>query len=160
MATINAGTAPFVDFDHVGVMVRDIEKAMVYYSALGLVGEWSWWGPAFTEVREYGALVDGSTYKPEVRLATIGNSVIELIQPGEPHSLWHRFIKQHGDGVQHIGFRTDDIDRDEAILVERGVKVPWRCRWIDGGGASYFETDEVGGMMLELIQRPQKIVHT
>jgi methylmalonyl-CoA/ethylmalonyl-CoA epimerase len=160
MAKVEAGTAPFIDFDHVGIMVRDIEKVMAFYSSLGVVGEWSWWGPAFTEVREYGELVDGTTYKPQVRLAPMGNILIELIQPGEPHSLWQKFIERHGDGLQHIGFKSNDIDRDEAMLVARGVKVPWRCRWIDGGGATYFLTDEPGGMLLELIQRPAKVIHT
>lgn len=160
MAKIESGTAPFVNYDHVGIMVRDINAAMEYYIRIGLVTEWNWWGPAFTEVREYGALVDGSTYKPEVRLADVGDTLIELIQPGEPHSLWQKFVDEHGDGVQHIAFKTDDIDRDEALLVERGIRVPWRCRWIDGGGASYFETTDQGGMLLELIQRPEKVIHT
>ena len=159
MPGVEIGTAPFVEFDHVGIMVRNIEEAMRYYTSLGVVGEWRWWGPAFSEVRVYGAVVDGSTYKPEVRLAVIGDTTIELIQPGETHSLWNQFIEKHGDGVQHIAFRSENIDRDEAVLIERGVKVPWRCRWIDGGGASYFETDAVGGMMLELIQRPATTMH-
>lgn len=160
MSEIQPGNAPFIDFDHVGVIVRNIEQAMDYYTNLGVVGEWRWWGPAFTEVREYGRLVDGSTYKPEVRLAEMGNTTIELIQPGEPHSLWQKFLETNGEGVQHIAFLSDDIDRDEAIVVEKGVQVPWRCRWIDGGGASYFQTQEVGGMILELIQRPEKVLHT
>jgi len=160
MAKIEPGTAPFITLDHIGIMVRDINTAMEYYSSLGFVGEWSGWGPAFTEVREYGELVDGSTYKPEVRFAKMGDTVIELIQPGEPHSLWQKFLNENGEGVQHIAFLSDDIDRDEAIVAERGVKVPWRCRWVDGGGATYFETQTVGGMIIELIQRPEKVIHT
>ena len=143
MANIEPGTAPFITLDHIGIMVRDINKAMKYYSGLGFVGEWSGWGPAFTEVREYDELVDGSTYKP-----------------GEPHSLWQKFLNENGEGVQHIAFLSDDIDRDEATVAERGVKVPWRCRWVDGGGATYFETQTVGGMIIELIQRPEKVIHT
>lgn len=46
----------------------------------------------------------------------------------------------------------EDIDREEAKLGARGVTVPYRSRFQNGGGAAYFDTRKIGGVHVEFIR--------
>jgi 4-hydroxyphenylpyruvate dioxygenase-like putative hemolysin len=86
------------------------------------------------------------------KLAKVGPVFLELLQPLEEPSFWRDFLETKGEGVQHLAFLVDDIDAEEARLVEKGVSVTYRIRFEGGGGDTYFETYEVGGVLLAIVQ--------
>ena len=43
---------------------------------------------------------------------------------------------------------------EEAKLAEKGLTSLYSCKFEDGGGAAYFDTGKVGGVLFELIQWP------
>ena len=80
--------------------------------------------------------------------------MIELIQPDASiNSIWTRFLKSQGEGMQHLAYAAHDIDKEEAELVKRGFEVMWRARRVDGGGGTYFATDKIGGAIFEICQQ-------
>ena len=65
------------------------------------------------------------------------------------------FLEKKGEGIQHIGFFVDDLDQETAKMAERGFTVTQsgelpNVKW------AYFDTDAVGGVAIELMQKKSK----
>src|SRR2546425_976719 len=51
----------------------------------------------------------------------MGQVALELIEPiGEP-STWRDHLEQHGEGVHHVAFRTDDMQKTLSVLNHQGL---------------------------------------
>jgi len=150
MEKIGTEKSPFSKIDHVGVVIRDMDKAIEFYQSLGI-------GPF--EQRETDTLTDKMMYgkpadfKLKIATAHLGSIDIELIQPVEGAHVHEEFLESKGEGIHHVAFSVDDIDKETAKLVDKGLKVILSARRPTGGGA-YFDTRKVGGVIFELIQRP------
>ena len=147
--------SPFSRVDQIGIVVRDMNKAVDYYQSLG-IGPFEPMGDlVYTERIVLGKPVDFDSIKLDIRFAKIGPIEVELIQPVEGEFLWKEFLETKGEGIIHLGFYVDDIDKEEAKLVKEGLTVLYRSRF-QNGGAAIFDTGKVGGVVLELIQWPRE----
>jgi methylmalonyl-CoA/ethylmalonyl-CoA epimerase len=144
-------------FAHAALVVRDMDRAIKYFEALG-VGPFPPFlggpGMPFT-----GKTVRGepSDYDMDLRLARgdIGGLHIELIQPLKGRSVYTEFLEEKGEGLHHLAFMVDDIDAEIADMEKRGFKVVQtgampNTRWV------YLEAGESQGMLIELCQAPKK----
>jgi methylmalonyl-CoA epimerase len=118
-----------VRFDHLGIVVKDIDKAAsLYREMLGLTP----WSMGVVEDSENG-----------VRLLSlpIGGTFIELIQPTRSGNRFARFLKERGGGLFHLCFFTDDFDKEVKAWKEKGYSVeeemansfpghPFRLAWL------------------------------
>ena len=143
-------------FAHAALVVKDMDKAIKYFEALG-VGPF----PPFlggTGMSFTGKTVRGkpSDYDMDLRLARgdLGGLSIELIQPLEGRSIYTEFLEEKGEGLNHLAFMVDEIDAEIADMEKRGFKVVQtgampNTKW------AYFEAEEPGGMLIELCQAPK-----
>jgi methylmalonyl-CoA/ethylmalonyl-CoA epimerase len=143
-------------FAHAALVVKDMEKAIKYFKALGvgpfppfLGGE----GMSFTGKTVHGKPVD---YDMDLRLARseLGGLEIELIQPLEGRSVYTEFLEEKGEGLHHLAFMVEDVDAEIADLEKTGFKVIQtgampNTKW------AYLDTDEPSGMVIELCQAPK-----
>jgi len=137
---------------HIGVVVKDVDKAVEHYQSLGI-------GPfqAPTPLDRVGLKINGkpvdlASIKFKVRFADMGPVRIELIQPVEGESLVKDFLETRGEGISHLGITVDNINEVEAKLVNKGFTVPYRSTYKNGGGAAYIDTDKIGGVLVEILQ--------
>lgn len=140
-----------LQIDQVGVVVRDIDKAVEYYSSFG-IGPFESLNVNITEREVYGKPADD--VKNIVKVAQMGRVDLELVQPAAGESIQKEFLERHGEGINHLGFFVDDLDQEVAKLVEKGFKVIMSAKFIGGGGFAYLDTEKVGGVQFELIQWP------
>lgn len=156
MDKIESGKSPFSELHHIGFIVRDADKVAEYYESLGL-GPFERLTPSPKERILRGKPADD--LKLKIRMAHVSPLRFELIEPvtGEG-SIWKEFLESKGEGISHVAFLVDDIDKAEAELVEKGYKVIFRVRFANGGGTTYFETNEIGGVIFEFFQRPDDYV--
>ena len=149
MANIDAKKSPFAKVHHVGVVVEDMKRAVAHYESLGM-------GP-FERLKLSPAegLLRGKPLitTPIISMGQAGGIIIELLQPTEEESLVKEFYETKGEGVHHIAFLVDDIDRETERLVEKGFKVIFSQKFGEGGCA-FFDTGQVGGMYIELFRPP------
>jgi len=148
--TFETGESPFSQIRHVGVIVRDMDKAIKHYESLG-IGPFK---PLPCTVKERRAYGEVANIKLRVMVTQLGSVQFELIQPLEGESVQQEFLDKHGEGLHHLGFYTDDLERDKAKLVEMGCTVPFSARFVGTGGGDYYDTGGIGGLILELIQWP------
>jgi catechol 2,3-dioxygenase-like lactoylglutathione lyase family enzyme len=142
-------------FHHVSVVVKDMDKAMEFYKSLGVGPFPPLIGPEgkVTLVNKT-AMGQDSDYEIDLRHAEggIGDLAFEVIQPLEGDTPVKEFLNKKGEGIQHIGFYVDDLDKEATILAEKGFKISQSgespaVKW------AYFDTDKVGGVSIELMQK-------
>jgi methylmalonyl-CoA/ethylmalonyl-CoA epimerase len=81
--------------DHVGIAVRDLDRAIqTYERLLGL--------RVTSRERLEGEGI-------EVAMIPIGESRIELITPINPESKVEKFLQDRGEAVHHVAYATDDV---------------------------------------------------
>ena len=138
-------------FHHFGAVVEDLEKAIVHFEDLGI-------GP-FTpnpsegvkERKVYGKTAD---IKLKGAVTKLGPLEFELIQPVRGKSVQKVFLDTKGEGINHIGFIVQDLEKEVARLEQMGFAAISTGRIPDNGGFAYFKTDSVGGVFIELIEPP------
>jgi methylmalonyl-CoA/ethylmalonyl-CoA epimerase len=147
MGKRKAEELPFSKLIQVGVVVKDLDKVVERLSSLGIGPFTPMTIPDDAEQWFRGKPMDA---KFKISGAKLGEIVLELIQPLEGKSPHQEFLDNQGEGIQHIAFAVDDLDREVAKLTKRGVSVllsanlpKVRVAYLDLG---------VGGLVIELIQ--------
>jgi len=130
---------------HVGAIVNDMEKAVEYYKSLGI-----------TVGRDMGVVPTRTGAKVKARWAQMGPLLLELFQPIEGEDIQLEFLREHGEGIAHIGFIVADINAEVDDLVSKGAKLLFRIDHPTGTSIAYFDTRQVGGFIIELVQPSDK----
>ena len=139
--------------DQIGIVVKDIDRAIEYYSST------FGWGPFRVQESE----IKGFTHRGKkgncrlkIAFARSGPVEIELIQVLEGETPHSEFLREKGEGLQHLRCSVDDIDNMLAELAKEGIETVFHQSLPQFGVSwAYLNTDKVGGVMLELIQWPK-----
>jgi catechol 2,3-dioxygenase-like lactoylglutathione lyase family enzyme len=136
----------------VGVVVKDIDKVITFYSSTFGIGPW--------EVREgqSEATVKEKIYryKTKVAFTQLGPITLELFQVREGASPVHAYFRDKDrEGVHHLGFYVTKEERERIIvnLAKMGVGVFQTSKIRNQGTATFLDTEQVGGIFFELIER-------
>ena len=135
----------------IGIVVNDIDATVDYYrSAFG-------WGPfKVTELEMEDVNYRGRSIDCRVKLARArhGEIEVELIQPLEGDSPYADFVREKGEGLHHLGIWVDDLHGTLAELEKEGIHPVFYKYYADiDFGFAYLDSDRIGGVMLELIQK-------
>jgi len=147
----NGEKLPFSKIDQVGIVVEDLDRAVKYYSSLG-IGPFKPLHLKRIERTVHGRPAEGIQNRSKV--AQMGSVQLELLQPVSGESVQKEFLEKRGEGVNHLGFLVDDLEREVNRLTARGFSVISSVRYSGGGGVAYLDTDRIGGVIFELIQWP------
>jgi methylmalonyl-CoA/ethylmalonyl-CoA epimerase len=125
----------------VAIAVKNLDEALRFYrDTLGLPVH----GQAVREDQGVKAAV-----------LTIGQSEIELLEPLGPDTAVGRFLERRGEGLHHICFQTDDIDKDLTDLKAKGVElIDQEPRQGLAGRICFLHPRSTKGVLLELAQPP------
>ncbi|MFC1994443.1 VOC family protein [Chloroflexota bacterium] len=134
--------------DQIGVVVKDIDKAIEYYSSVfGL-------GPFYVQEVE----PDGMVYRGQVNdcrlkiaFAISGSIEIELIQVLKGETTHTEFLKKKGEGLHHLRFRVDSVNDMLSKLAEDGIEPVWNN---PDRSMACLNSDKIGGVMFEIIDEP------
>ncbi|MGH7857087.1 MAG: methylmalonyl-CoA epimerase [Candidatus Binatia bacterium] len=92
---------------HVGIVVRNLDEAYAFYrDTLGL------------DVHKMAVVQDQGV---RAALLTCGHSEIELLEPIDPKGAVARFLEKRGEGMHHVCFETDDVERELAAARAKGI---------------------------------------
>jgi methylmalonyl-CoA/ethylmalonyl-CoA epimerase len=132
--------------DHIGVVVKDVEKTAEFLSSTLGIGPWR-----ISRNLSFKKMFVGQPYSLHTAHANLGSVELELLQPLEEESLWGQFLKTRGEGLQHIAFKVSNWDEMVSKLKERATMVvggvnPYGKRW------AYFET-KPGGILVEFDEK-------
>lgn len=127
--------------DHIGIAVKSIEKATELFSnllGLKVTGE---------------ERVEGQ--KVKVAFLPLGDSELELLESTEPEGPIARFIEKKGEGIHHIAFRVDNIEKTLEKLKKEGVRLIDEKPRYGAGGAkiAFLHPKDTNGILIELSER-------
>ncbi len=129
--------------EHIGIVVKDLEKSMEPYQEL--------LGLKLKETEELD--VQGALTR--VAFFPIGEVSVELVHTTAKTGLAADFLKKHGEGIHHIAFEVEDLEKTFQTLRSRGVQFVWD-KIITGSRGSkvvFFKAEEFNGAYIELVQK-------
>lgn len=137
-------------------VVRDVDKTAEYYQYLGIATvepPVNFDSSSITNVKIYGK-TPKTAIRAKTRMTQIGTVLLELIQPFEGEEIYKESLDRRGEGIIDLTFTVDDLDRETARLVTKGVPVIFNGKPRTGSAFAYFDTREDGGdVMIKLMQR-------
>jgi methylmalonyl-CoA/ethylmalonyl-CoA epimerase len=127
---------------HIGVAVRNIEEAeKLYTEALSL------------PVQDREQLRD-----LKAAFIPIGDTAIELLQSTNPDGAIAKFIGKKGEGIQHIAYQVDDIEKALEELKAKGVGlIDERPRkGAHNSKVAFLHPKSTMGVLIELVEPEKK----
>ena len=125
--------------EHIGIAVKDLEKANQLYTALlGL--------PPYKQEEVTSEGVATSFFIK-------GDTKIELLEATDTDSPIARFIKKKGEGLHHIAFEVNDIHAEAERLKNAGFELIGDIReGADNKLVCFIHPKSVNGVLVELCQ--------
>jgi len=126
--------------DHIGIAVKDLEKACDVFSQLNIKVS----GKELVEEQ-----------KVKVAFLPVGDSELELLESTSPDGPIARFIEKKGEGIQHIAFKVNNLEKMLEELKKKGVRLIDEKPRYGAGGAkiAFLHPKSTNGILIELCER-------
>jgi methylmalonyl-CoA/ethylmalonyl-CoA epimerase len=134
----------------IGIVVRDLQKAVDNYWATMGIGPWQivrMEPPILTDVNLRGKPVEASML---AAIAQSGNIQLELIEPLKGPSIWKEFLEVRGEGLHHVQSHVQDPKMVLTAFKEMGVNVLMNGK-IGPNIFYYMDTEPLLGIIYEFI---------
>jgi len=128
--------------EHIGIAVKDLENSNGLFAKL------------FGKPHYKTETVESE--KVSTSFFQIGESKIELLQASNPESAIGKFIEKRGEGIHHIAFEVEDIEKEIDRLISEGFTTtsgntkPFRGA--DNKLVIFFHPKTTNGVLIELCQ--------
>jgi methylmalonyl-CoA epimerase len=129
--------------DHIGIAVAELESAVEKYK--NITGT----EPGHKEV------VD------EQKVATVffpvGEVRLELLKGTHPDSPISKFIEKRGEGIHHVCFEVEDLEKSVAAMSKMGLQFIETASEKGAGGTkvAFIHPKSTGGILMELVEYPK-----
>jgi len=127
--------------DHIGIAVKSIEEASkLYTEVLGL---------------EMQGIEEVAEQKVKVAFIPVGDTEIELLESTSEDGPIAKFIEKKGEGIQHIAFRVDNIEKALEEMKAKGMRLIDETPRYGAGGAriAFLHPKSTNGILIELSER-------
>ncbi len=95
--------------EHIGIAVENLDEARKYYEeVLGL---------------ECYAVEEVKDQKVRTAFFKVGDTKIELLESTDPEGPVGKFIEKKGQGIHHIAFAVDNVDKALAHAEDKGARL-------------------------------------
>ena len=136
----------------IGIVAADMEKTIDRLEALGI-------GPFLAPKPDpavQGMYFRGELLKGDFRatVAYPGDANIEVFEIHTKPSPWEALITARGEGIHHLGFHIDDVDKEANRLTARGAEVVLACMGRGKMEAAYVDL-KVGNIVIEIMSYPR-----
>lgn len=127
--------------DHIGIAVKDLEEALKLYRDILQL--------------EVTGVEEVPDQKVKVAFIPVGESKVELLEPTTDDSPVAKFIAKRGEGIHHITFRVDNLEKALKEAKAAGIRLIDETPRLGAGGAkiAFLHPKSTGGVLLELCQR-------
>ena len=130
-----------VKVDHIGIAVKNLEESLKFYEEiLGMKCKG-------TEVVE--------EQKVKVAFLPIGDTEAELLESTDEEGPIAKYIEKKGEGIQHIAYRVENIEKAIAEMKEKGIRMIDEKPRYGAGGAkiAFIHPKSTYGVLIELCER-------
>jgi len=127
---------------HIGVAVRNIEETERFY----------------TEALSLGISDREAPREIKASFIPVGDTAVELLQSMTPEGVIAKFIEKRGEGIHHIAFQVDDIEKALDDLKAKGVSlIDERPRkGAHNSRVAFLNPKSTYGVLIELVEPEKK----
>lgn len=95
--------------EHIGIAVKNLTESIKYYEeVLGL---------------KCYAIEEVSDQKVKTAFFMVGQTKIELLESTDPEGPIGKFIENKGEGIHHLAFAVNNIEKSLAEAEEKGIRL-------------------------------------
>jgi methylmalonyl-CoA/ethylmalonyl-CoA epimerase len=127
--------------EHIGIAIKDIKEASEFYK----------------DVFEFKISEEMESPERKLRIAftEISGVKLEFLMPTEKESVVAKFIDKRGEGIHHICFEVDDIEKTVSDLRSKGVELVDEKPWVGGEGKKiiFLQPKSMYGVLIELKEK-------
>jgi len=128
------------NIDHIGVVVKSAAQTT---DALGVAF-------GFREIESF----DSPQGDFSTTIVSSGGTKLELIEPTAPTGSIAKFLDKRGEGIHHVSFRVDDIEKEMKALAESGVRMTQdKPSEVGGSKVCFVHPASTAGILVELIEQ-------
>jgi len=142
------GTLHLGDLYHIGIAVRNMDEGIARLAALGMTVGPVW---EFAIPSRYRGVETRAGVK--ATFASAGPIMLELVEPTRGESSIATFLKERGEGVQHFGYRVDDLQGTVARAEALGIEVEWLVNDDHGLAVAFLAVEAFFGVNIELVRK-------
>ncbi len=142
----------------IGIVVRSAPKAAEFYSKTFGIGPW--FRPRLSGEQHFIKGERPIVPDLDFAIAYAGKIQYEIIEHrGGDRTIYYDHLEKYGEGLHHLGFYVNDLDKRLSAYKERGIGVLQSGVLESGGDAggsitkyAYLDTRAIGGVILEIIE--------
>ncbi len=130
--------------EHIGIAVTSLDEAIPFYEkVLGL---------------DCYSIEEVKDQKVKTAFFKVGQTKIELLEPTDPDSAVAKFISKRGEGIHHIAFAVNDIDRKLKEVEDKGVRLIDNVsrKGAEGMDIGFLHPKSTFGVLTELCEKKEK----
>jgi methylmalonyl-CoA/ethylmalonyl-CoA epimerase len=127
--------------DHIGIAVKSLDETLRFYQeVLGL---------------DLQGIEVVEEQKVKVAFLPIGDTEIELLESTDKDGPIAKYIEKRGEGIQHIAYRVDDIEKAIEEMKAKGIRMIDEKPRYGAGGAkiAFLHPKSTYGVLIELCER-------
>ena len=146
------------EFDHIALIVRDIDKTLEYFQSLGAEvtapAKDTGWDEEHINELEYHGKTPQNAIKLRWGQVKLGSVTIEMHQPVAGDSPWMDYLNKHGEGIDHICYTVDNVEKERDEMVEKGFPILLSVKDKDGSLADvYYDTRKTGNVIISTLKK-------
>ncbi|MFQ5605599.1 MAG: methylmalonyl-CoA epimerase [bacterium] len=126
--------------DHIGIAVTDLEAAEKRYRKMT--------GRPAVHKEIVAAQKVATAFFP------VGEVRLELLKGTEPDSPISKFIEKRGEGIHHLCFEVENLQKTRSFLTEQGMHFIENVSEQGAGGSrvAFIHPKSTGGLLIELVE--------
>jgi methylmalonyl-CoA/ethylmalonyl-CoA epimerase len=127
--------------EHIGIAVKDLKMvARLYSDAFGL---------------KLSEEIDVPERKLRIAFVELSGVKLEFLMPTDKQSVVAKFIDKRGEGIHHICFEVDDIEKAVSELKSKGIElVDEKPRLgVEGDKIVFLQPKSAFGVLIELKEK-------
>ncbi|MBM3939916.1 MAG: methylmalonyl-CoA epimerase [SAR202 cluster bacterium] len=132
--------------NHVGIAVTNVREALLLYQTLFDSPETS--------------IIEAPLLGIRAAIIVQGETHIELLEPTDPAGAIGRFIAEHGEGLHHLAFNVNNVDKKVEELKALGIRMIDQVpRQGLTGRIAFIHPSATRGSLIELVQPSARAAH-
>lgn len=145
---------------HVGIVVEDCEKTAAWWERVFGVGPFSTEEYVLDETTGFRFKGEPARARMKASIAYSGKVFIELVEVLEGESPHTEFLREHGEGLQHVAFAVENMGQVVSDLKAEGLEPILEYRFQTKQGGRRWDIQEVylnsgefsGGSTIQLME--------
>ncbi len=143
----------------IGIAVKDINKTVRTYADEYGIGPWKIYEFNPDTVKNMIRNDKRLDHRYRIAVCNIGDYEMELMEPLDDKSLYAEFIKEHGEGIQHLAYKVEDYDKAMEFFRSKGLVVTQQGNWFGKFIYTYLGTEKDLKHSVELYKKDPDFVY-